>query len=343
MKPLLNKIIRLARIRLLTVVAAGAALRNTTGLLILLVVAALLKRTLGLAIPGVWPLPVIFLFAVAAAVETFVRAPGRTAAALALDRAMVTRELFTTAIEMESVHGDIPDEIKVRAAAAARNCDVRTSVRFSVSPVLAIAPLVLAAVFLTISGQSAEPHPAQQINQGDPGGNAKQAIDKARTRLETVRAVTKAAAELEALGIPGLKDAVVRGDTKAASEIASKAAKDSGIDRAAIADIMNRLRKMAPDRGLRDRLAHSGVGDLGDLAGILAEYTAGADVSALVASLEALEAAAAAASVSGTGQPTGTGDEALPPDEIASGTSPIVDLDSVLPRYRALVKRYFTP
>ncbi len=338
----IDKIIRLARIRLLTVVAAGAALRNTTGLLILLVVVALLKRIFGLAIPGVWTLPAISLFTIAAAVETFVRAPGHTAAALALDRAMVTHELFTTAIEMESARGDIPDEIKTRAAAAARNCDVRASVRFSVSPVLAVAPLVLAAVFLTIPGQSADPPLVQQPNQVDPSGNTKQAIDEARARLETVRAVTKAAAELEALGISGLKDAVVRGDTKAASEAGSKA-KDGGIDSAAITDIVDRLRKLALDRGLRDRLAHSGVEDLGDLAGILAEYTAGADVSALVAALDTLRAAAAAASVSGTGQPTGTGDTSLPPVEIASGTSPIVNLDSVPPRYRDLVKRYFTP
>lgn len=297
MRTKLQSIVGGARIRLLANTAARIALINTSVLLCVLIVAAILQRAIGLSMPGQWVLALVFILVAVSGIQLVVSIPCRVTAALALDRACSTHELFATAEELDSKSGDIPEEIRVRAEAAASDCDLTRAIPVLVRPTLFVVPILLTALLLVIPKQSSIPVVVRSSDEGMDGNETADALAAVERRLTTIRAITGAAEKLEELGIPGLKQAVERGDVEAA--LACVSAAGHQIDKERLGDVYDWLKKNVQDRELRDRLVQGSGGNSGDLAGMLAEYVAGVNVSDLLVQKEALQAAAAVSQASG--------------------------------------------
>lgn len=306
------KLVRRARARLLLILLAKTAMRNAAVLLFILII---------IRVSGMW-IPSAVIFVLATAAETMARAPGRIDAALALDRALATHELFATALEMEFVPGDMPLEIRDRADRAAKDCDLDRALPISLHPILVAAPIILTAVLLVVSERPERPARIVQF-QKNTAGLIKN-TPGVRIRIETSEAVMRTAYELEDMGILGIEDAIRRGDGEEASSAVSRAER-TGLNRTRASDAIDRLMNSVRDPDLRSRIAASGGADnLPGLAEILAEYARGANVGAL----------RDAQDNSNNGYSR--------TDIMPQGPSPNVDIDSVPPRYRSVVKRYFT-
>jgi len=363
-----HSVVSSARARLAAARLARAALRNAIVALLILIVTSIIAIRAG---RPAWNAPFAAalgsFLAVSAVVEGIAGIPAGTTSALVLDRALKTHELFAAALDVERTQGDIPAEIRSRAAAAAKQCDVSEAVPIRVHPILVAAPVILcAALLVVISGSGASPdetaaliaerldsaavqlsassqesdeeiaaairEAAETLKKGNVAVDRLEEIRRAvRVRMRSSQVVLDAVRELEKLGMTDLRQAVEKGDPRAASAAAAAALKP-GLDEEAVREQLARLFDSVRDGDLRRKLSGlDGVKDLPKLAMLLAEYVGAADPASLEEVGRTLESAASK-------------DEAsVAPGDVAAGPSAEIDVESMPLRYRVVVTRYFSP